>query len=133
MIEITEVDTYCMLDNEKYSMFCFSEVLRNCSEITYVVLSTETAAKEQARDVLIMLPESLDKLRFLCNNPFERGARDTKNPPETGWEASLWQQGRVNLCGSQEACILVLTTTKSDSFKFKSMTHPLIQFSIVLL
>lgn len=25
MIEITEVDTYCMLDNEKYSMFCFSE------------------------------------------------------------------------------------------------------------
>lgn len=62
MIEITEVDTYCMLDNEKYSMFCFSEVLRNCSKITNVVLSTETAAKEQARDVLIMLPESLDKL-----------------------------------------------------------------------
>lgn len=38
------------------------KVLRNCSKITNVVLSTETAAKEQARDVLIMLPESLDKL-----------------------------------------------------------------------
>lgn len=80
MIEIIAVNT-------KYSMFCFSEVLRKCSKLTYVVVST--AAKEQIRYILICFQNPWISSRFLCNNP-EEGARDTKTPLETGWEDSLW-------------------------------------------
>lgn len=40
-----------MLDNKKYSMFCFSEDLRNCSKITYTILSTYIQ-KQQPRSRL---------------------------------------------------------------------------------